>query len=786
MPASTPPPSAFSADERIGPFRLLRPIGRGGMGEVWLAEQADGRVTRQVALKLPVTLEPGSVRAERFRRERDILARLAHPNIAHLYDAGVSESGQPYLAMEYVEGEALDRYAAARGLSIAARLGLLRQVLAAVGHAHRHLVVHRDLKPANILIDGAGQVKLLDFGIAKLVEEEALPESGERRDLTRLGGRAMTLRYAAPEQVAEGAITTATDVYALGVVLHELVTGESPYRALREGDALTEAGLLQEEIAVPSRLARAVAGDLDAIILKALRRDPAARYASVELFDEDIARFLDRRPVKARAGTWRYLAGRFAVRHAVPIAMASVAIVTLAAGLVLAERERRVAVAERGRAERHFASVRKLANTFIFDVHAQVENLPGSLKAREMLVKTSLRYLDALLDEAGDDPALLFELAVGYREIGNVQGQPGGANTGDLSAAIGNFEKAGRLFTALEAARPRDLPAVREHGNLRYNLARAYFLKDDPRWEAEMALAVALAAQAAAMPGALPADRARSASMRSERAFLARLLRGRSPEVDGVILGEVTTLEALAREAPDDATVRDHLIRAHERAGKLLTTGKRPGEALAGAGHIRRALALVREAVAANPNDGKMAEAELTYLTLIALAQSQSGALREADRTIAEAVERGAGLAARDPRNVERVMGYLGALNTAALIAYRLGEHPRTIRLGRESLAAAARIPGETKEARDWRGTIAEAKALVGASLLGASARAAPDRDRQRAMLTEARSLLADAVAFVDQVRADKQDSHFEEGADDEIRNALKQCDEALARLGRA
>ena len=411
VPRLAPSPSwssTHSAGMAIGPFELIRPLGHGGMGEVWLARQADGRVQRDVALKLPAIHQQGEVWRERFRRERDILAKLEHPHIARLYDAGITEAGQPWLAMEYVEGLTLSGHVASRAHSIPERLALFRQVLDAVAHAHRHLVVHRDLKPANILIDLSGQVKLLDFGIAKLIGGgEAAEVSGA---LTRLGGRMMTLRYAAPEQVSAGTITTATDIYALGVILHELLTGLSPYRAVREGKPLTEVMLLQEQVGVPSRLAipkklaRLLAGDLDAIVLKALRRDPAERYVSVELFDADVLAHLEKRPVKARAGTWRYLAGRFVVRHKLPLAMASAVLLTLLAGLVMAERERRVAVAEKARAERHFASVRKLANTLIFDVHSQLETLAGSLKARETLLKSSLEYLDALANESGNTP----------------------------------------------------------------------------------------------------------------------------------------------------------------------------------------------------------------------------------------------------------------------------------------------------------------------------------------------------------------------------------------------
>ncbi|HEX5128112.1 MAG TPA: serine/threonine-protein kinase, partial [Usitatibacter sp.] len=357
----SPPPwsSLHAAGDSVGPFRLLRVLGHGGMGEVWLARQVDGRVDREVALKLPDLHGAAPYWRERFRRERDILARLGHPRIARLYDAGVTDAGQPWLAMEYVEGIGLAQYVERHALSIPQRLALFRQVLEAVAHAHRHLVVHRDLKPANILVDATGAAKLLDFGIAKLLDDAT--DAGAD-NLTRVGGRVMTLRYAAPEQIAAATITTSTDIYSLGVILHEVLTGLSPYRAVREGRPLTDVAILREEPIAPSRLAlpkplpRALAGDLDAIVLKALRPDPAHRYASVEAMGEDILAFLERRPVAARAGTWRYRATRFVARHRLPLAAAAAILLTLTGSLALVETERRAAVAQKARAERHFAS----------------------------------------------------------------------------------------------------------------------------------------------------------------------------------------------------------------------------------------------------------------------------------------------------------------------------------------------------------------------------------------------------------------------------------------------
>jgi serine/threonine protein kinase len=423
---AAPAANAFAAGARIGPFILVRLVGRGGMGEVWLANQADGRVERKVALKLPAIYQHSEVLRQRFRRERDILARLAHPNIARLFDAGVSEAegsrAQPYLAMEYIEGESLTDFATARRLPVVERLKLFRQILAAVAHAHRHLVVHRDLKPANILIDQSGQVKLLDFGIAKLVDDEESAASAP--DLTRLGGRVMTLRYAAPEQVAEGAASTVTDIYALGVILHELLTGLSPYRAVREGKLLTETALLSEDTSVPSSLAlsdaaaaerelasakllsRKIAGDLDAIILKAMRRNPSARYASAGQFDEDIERHLGRRPVRAREGTWRYLAGRFVARHKLPIAAAAAVLVTLAAGVVMVERERRVAVREANKAR---AVQGFLTEQFEKNSRMQANAAKARSKTmREVLIEAS----DRVGESFGEAPELHAELSV--------------------------------------------------------------------------------------------------------------------------------------------------------------------------------------------------------------------------------------------------------------------------------------------------------------------------------------------------------------------------------------
>jgi WD40 repeat protein/tRNA A-37 threonylcarbamoyl transferase component Bud32/TPR repeat protein len=344
----------------FGPYRVLSPLGYGGMGSVWLAERADGLFTRRVALKLIHPALKSRVTSERFTREREILASLSHPNIARLLDAGFSEDGQSYLALDYVAGAPLTSYCDERRLAIRERLELFRQVLSAVQYAHAHLVIHRDLKPANILVTEEGQVQLLDFGIAKLLSEGEAKET----ELTQLGGRALTLDYAAPEQIAGAPVTTAADVYALGVMLYELLTGERPYKLKRDSRGALEEAILQVDPVTPSRaalsgaaaaaratsptkLSSTLRGDLDTIAIKALKKAPAERYATANAFGEDIERFLRGDVVLAQPDSVAYHALKFARRYRIAFAAASVLMLTLAGGLAATSYEARVASAQR-------------------------------------------------------------------------------------------------------------------------------------------------------------------------------------------------------------------------------------------------------------------------------------------------------------------------------------------------------------------------------------------------------------------------------------------------------
>ena len=340
--------------QRIGPYRLLRHLGAGGMAEVWLAQRDDGAFQRSVAIKLLFRHAASHQRdnfAQRFARERDILASLHHPNIAGLHDAGVTPSGQPWLALEYVEGESLTAWCDAARLSVEARVRLFRQVLLAVQHAHANLVIHRDLKPANILVTTQGEVRLLDFGIAKLMEPEggALAET----ELTRQAGRPLTVQYASPEQLSGQPLTTACDVYSLGVVLYELLCGERPYALKVESVAQLEQAILDVEPREPSRrlltapaasargttvagLRKRLASDLDAIVLRALAKRPDQRYGSAEALRVDLDRWLAGEAVEARPPSRRYRLRKFVGRHALSVSLGAGAMVALASAASVA------------------------------------------------------------------------------------------------------------------------------------------------------------------------------------------------------------------------------------------------------------------------------------------------------------------------------------------------------------------------------------------------------------------------------------------------------------------
>ena len=452
---------------RIGAYELLTFLGRGGMGEVWRARRADAEYEKEVAVKLVRVGYASEFVLQRFRAERQILATLEHPNIARLIDGGVVADGQPYLVMELVDGSPIDEYCESRALPIAERLRLFREVCAAVSYAHQRLVVHRDLKPSNILVTAEGTIKLLDFGIAKILQPPRA--DGAMIDATRTTLRALTPAFSSPEQILGLDITTASDVYSLGVVLFHLLAGCSPYRTRLASTRDAIHDVCETEPMRPSVAAAQLSAggrprvlpdrDLDVITLKALRKEPEKRYGSVEQLSEDVRRYLAGLPVAARGEQLTYRAGKFMRRHRLELAAVAFVAVALLAGIVLASREAQIAIQQRARAERHFASVRALANTFMFQMDDAIRDLPGATAARELLVQTALKYLDTLSKESGSDRNLQLELAKAYEKVGDIQGQPYAPNTGRPQAALERYNQAIALLMPLAAANPADTQA---------------------------------------------------------------------------------------------------------------------------------------------------------------------------------------------------------------------------------------------------------------------------------------------------------------------------------------
>ncbi len=476
----------------IGAYQIIRELGQGGMGAVYLAARADRSYEKQVALKLIKRGAESQEIVRRFRNERQILAALDHPNIARLLDGGTTTEGQPYLVMEYIEGQPLNVYCGERKLNTAARLQLFRQVCAAVHFAHQHLVVHRDLKPSNILVTPAqdgkdGTPKLLDFGIAKLLAPESGVYGAEMPTIeaTTQGMQLFTPAYASPEQVQGGSITTATDVYALGVLLYELLTGQRPYQAKPNSLPDLLKAVVEEEPTPPSdavaftqkvgdarrtspinmtakvttqavtdfrATSAELRGDLDNIVLMALRKEPQRRYPSVEQFSEDIRRYLTGLPVSARKATLAYRAQKFVRRHKAATAAAALVLLTLLSGVFAINQQRR-------RAERRFNDVRKLAHSVVFELHDAIEKLPGSTPARALLVRRSIEYLDSLAQEAAGDVSLQAELATAYERIGDIQGNPYVANLGDGASSLQSYRHALALREAILQKNPRDVTA---------------------------------------------------------------------------------------------------------------------------------------------------------------------------------------------------------------------------------------------------------------------------------------------------------------------------------------
>jgi non-specific serine/threonine protein kinase/serine/threonine-protein kinase len=469
---------------QVAQYEIIRELGRGGMGAVYLAVRADLGLDKKVALKIVKRGMDTESILRRFVMERQILANLDQPNIARFLDGGTTEDGLPYFVMEYVEGQPITKYCDANKLDTTERLKLFQRVCAAVQHAHQNLIVHRDLKPSNILVTADGTPKLLDFGVAKLLNPDWTSEATEHT-ASVLG--LMTPAYASPEQLRGLAITTASDVYSLGVVLYELLTGHRPFRfesnwpeemarvvlteqPLRPSEAGSEppavAGRFHSRRTNPPATTggsdlKSLRGDLDNIVLKALHKERERRYASVQEFSEDIRRHLAGLPVSARPDTFSYRAGKFIQRHRASASMAAIMIVTLLSATIVTSWQAHVARRERAKAEQRFSEQRKLVDSLINEVQTSLKEVAHSIPTQRLIAQKSLEYLNNLAKDAGDNPEFLGELAAAYRNLGYLQAW----SLQDNPGAVLSYQKAIDLCRRRLSLDPSSWPAKRELGD---------------------------------------------------------------------------------------------------------------------------------------------------------------------------------------------------------------------------------------------------------------------------------------------------------------------------------
>jgi non-specific serine/threonine protein kinase/serine/threonine-protein kinase len=587
------------------------------MGVVYRAVRDDDAYRMEVALKVVPAGTDSPFLLQRFHHERQILAGLEHPYIARLLDGGATEQGLPYFVMELVDGVPIDVYCADRALPLHARIDLFQKVCEAVAHAHRNLVVHRDLKPGNILVTAEGSPKLLDFGVAKILAP-VNPEAA----VTKTAFPMMTLEYASPEQVAGEPVTTASDVYSLGVLLYLLLTGQKPYRLKTAHVHELGQAIAEQEPTRPSALPGASAfrrqleGDLDTIVLHALRKEPTRRYSSVERLSEDLRRYRTGLPVNARKDTLGYRAGKFVRRHWAGVAAAGLVFLSLLAGVVATARQARIAEAHRQRAEQRFTDLRRLANSLLFEFHDAIETLPGATAARALVLTRASEHLDRLAVDAPGDPALAEELALAYHKLADAQGGFGGsANLGESDAALLNHRKALALREGLARAKPQDREA---QGRLaRSHVLLSYAEPDRARAIEHARTAIAINERVAA---AEPAN-----TRLQQPVAVAQYALGAALAGSGDLRGATAAFEAANRvfeaiyEAePEGKTSRRDLALSEKRLSGILAV---QGDLKGALPRSERALALDEATAAANP-DSAPAKRDLT-VSLVDLAEAR-------------------------------------------------------------------------------------------------------------------------------------------------------------------
>lgn len=742
---------------RLGPWRLAEQLGRGGMGAVYRAVRDDDQFQQEVAIKVVKRGMDTVEVLERFRYERQILAFLNHPNIGRILDGGAAPDGRPYLVMELVEGIPINDYCSIHGLSIPARLDLFRRVCEAVQYAHRNLIVHRDLKPGNILINTQGEPKLLDFGIAKILVPN-LP--GQSATLT-LNERRLTPDYASPEQVRGEPVNTASDVYSLGAVLYELLTGKRAHRFENLSAAELERVVCETEVARPSEVcaehAPILRGDLDTIILKALHKDSSRRYLSVEQFSEDLRRWEAGLPVLARPDTLTYRARKFVARNRAGVAFAALLAIALVGGAVATAWQARVARWERDRATRWFEDGRRLANAFLIE-HDALASIPGGTGLREKLMTDALRYLDAMAAEAREAPGLIEELALAYEKMGDVQGRADGPHLGDTAGSLESYRKA----LALREQLPRSPRTRKDLAQTHLRLAGALRIAGD-------------------FHGGIQHD-LKGLSIREEL-FAAD---PDNRELLRLVTASHTSLGGSFYHVADHENVLKHRTKAYELAQRLMTTGQptgpdyrvfmlaavRMGSVLARNGKTAEALKCYEEALTAGeeglrrfPGHSPIRLTRATTLGARSTIRLEQGRFTEALDDLRAAIEIYQRLHNADPKDARTAFMLANAHHRMGVVETAAGQARSALKSLGIALAMRENLSGHDPANAGARAEVAVSLGALGDAQLALGQRDGATQSYRR------------AVALIEELELRKQ-------ANTESLGELKRVRQRLAALG--
>lgn len=804
------------AGEAIGPYQIVRELGRGGMGTVFLAVRADD-YRKEVALKLINRGMNTDLILRRFMMERQILANLEHPNVARLLEGGSTGDGLPYFVMEYIEGHPIIEYCDSHDVTNRERLELFRQVCSALQYAHQNLVVHRDIKPSNILVTSEGVPKLLDFGIAKLLSPGW---DAETTEATASMLRLMTPEYASPEQLRGVSITTASDVYSLGVVLYELLSGQHPYRLeSRRLEDVAEV-ILRDEPEKPSavgiryeaegsknktdeneqrttnrtvsgkaspkseiRNPKSLRGDLDNIILRALRKEPERRYSSVQEFSEDIRRHLEGLPVTATPDTFGYRARKFVQRHKAGALAAAIVIVTLLTATVVTAWQARVARRERAKAEQRFNDVRKLANSMVFEIHDSILNLPGSTPSRELLVKRALEYLDKLASEAGQDHSLQLELAAAYDKVGNIQGGLFTSNLGQRNEAGVSYRKALAIREALVAQEPKnvlfrrwlttsyaklghmlqvegDLPGALEYhrkalGVCKQNEADS---PNDPKILSDLALCYA---QFGHMQG----------------------LNGRTEDALESTRKSVVIMEELAAADPNNNKTQDNLSYCYDTVAEVLASSTPDhAEALV---LYRKIYKRTETRLAAEPSNTKLRRAHAVSHYNVALVSAKLGDTKTALDSSRQSLAMFVDMLSKDPQNAEFIQVVATVQTTVCEMMIKTGDAAEAIKLLNQSLLTLEKSFAASPSDAIAHFRVGNVKQALGQGYAVLASDDKTSTQKRLAHWREARSWFQKSQEIYKALREAGKITGEDGARLDIVTEEIAKCDAAIARLTR-